>query len=159
MPFLLLFILAFNRVAWADEVNVQSNFSCVSSNASGSLDTETLCTALDSYLETNVPRTHEPGVAVAVVTTQGAAYMRTFGTCTSVNDSFYIGSLSKSMCAVAIMQLVEQGKVDLDAPAFEYVPEYPVSPQVTVRMLLNQTSGFGYYESLSQATEIGRAHV
>ena len=78
--------------------------------------------------------------------------MRTFGTCESAGDAFYIGSLSKSMCAVAIMQLVEQGKIDLDAPASDYAPEYLISPEVSVRMLLNQTSGFGYYESLNEAT-------
>ena len=99
---------------------------------------------------------HEPGVAVAVVTSQGIAYMRTFGTCESAGDAFYIGSLSKSMCAVAIMQLVEQGKIDLDAPASDYAPEYLISPEVSVRMLLNQTSGFGYYESLNEATVGGQ---
>ncbi len=116
------------------------------------IDADELSFELDSYLQTNFPRTHEPGIAVAVVTSQGIAYMNTFGTCDDASDSFYIGSLSKSMCAVAIMQLVEEGRLDLDVPAMEYAPEYLISPQVTVRMLLNQTSGFGYYESLNQAT-------
>ena len=113
---------------------------------------ETIANALDEYLETNFPRTYEPGVAVAVVTRQGVAYYKTMGTCESVDDTFFIGSLSKSMCAVAIMQLVEQGRIDLDEPAAAYAPEFLTPPQVTVRMLLNQTSGFGFYQSLNQAT-------
>lgn len=115
-------------------------------------DSDALSDALDAYLDENAAKTHEPGIAVAVVTNQGIAYLRTFGTCENASDAFYIGSLSKSMCAVAIMQLVEQGRIDLDAPACSYASGYLISPDVTVRMLLNQTSGFGYYESLNQAT-------
>lgn len=115
-------------------------------------DSDSLAEALDAYLDENVAKTHEPGIAVAVVTSQGIAYLRTFGTCENASDAFYIGSLSKSMCAVAIMQLVEQGRIDLDAPACSYTSGYLISPDVTVRMLLNQTSGFGYYDSLNQAT-------
>ena len=142
------------HAAYADEPAKQSVSSATSSigNLSADLDADELSAALDSYLSRNVDRTHEPGVAVAVVTSQGVAYMRTFGTCESAGDAFYIGSLSKSMCAVAIMQLVEQGKIDLDASASDYAPEYLISPEVSVRMLLNQTSGFGYYESLNEAT-------
>ena len=49
------------------------------------------------------------------------------------------------------MQLAEQGLVDLDAPASSYAPGYDVPDEVTVRSLLNQTSGFGYDESLADA--------
>ena len=142
------------HMAYAGEPAKQDAVSATSTIGISSvdLDADELSAALDSYLSRNVDCTHEPGVAVAVVTSQGVAYMRTFGTCESAGDAFYIGSLSKSMCAVAIMQLVEQGKIDLDAPAIDYAPEYLISPEVSVRMLLNQTSGFGYYESLNEAT-------
>ena len=142
------------HVAYAGEPAKQDAVSATSTIgiSSTDLDSDELSAALDSYLSRNVGRAHEPGVAVAVVTSQGVAYIRTFGTCESAGDAFYIGSLSKSMCAVAIMQLVEQGKIDLDAPASDYAPEYLISPEVSVRMLLNQTSGFGYYESLNEAT-------
>ena len=147
-------MVVFPHLAFADELMKSDASSAASTikSVSDGFDADALSIKLDTYLDSNVGRTHEPGVAVAVVTTQGVAYMRTFGTCESASDSFYIGSLSKSMCAVAIMQLVEQGKIDLDAPASDYAPEYLISPEVSVRMLLNQTSGFGYYESLSEAT-------
>ncbi len=142
--------VAASHTAYADEAPVRE--TAFTMNSADGYDDESLSAALDAYLESNYPRTHEPGIAVAVVTDQGIAYLKTMGTCQNANDSFYIGSLSKSMCAVAIMQLVEKGSIDLDEPAAKYAPEYLISPQVSVRMLLNQTSGFGYYDSLNQAT-------
>ncbi len=52
-----------------------------------------------------------------------------------------IGSLTKSFTALAVMQLVEQGKVELDAPVQRYLPWFRVadeaaSAQITVRHLL-----------------------
>lgn len=106
---------------------------------------------LDAYLRENVPRTGVPGVAVAVVDADGVRYLDTFGDCPGADAPFVIGSLSKSFTAAAVMQLAEQGLVDLDAPASSYAPGYDVPDEVTVRSLLNQTSGFGYDESLADA--------
>ena len=83
----------------------------------------------------------------------GVRYLRTFGDCPDADAPFVVGSLSKSFTAVAVMQLVEQGAVDLDAPASRYAPGYDVPDEVTVRSLLNQTSGFGAYDSLAEAAD------
>ncbi|TYB46947.1 beta-lactamase family protein [Actinomadura chibensis] len=59
-----------------------------------------------------------------------------------------IGSITKSFLATAILQQVEIGRIDLDAPVGRYLPNLiPERPgkQVTVRMLLNHTSGIGDY--------------
>jgi len=61
-------------------------------------------------------------------------------------DSVFIGSNSRSFTAVAVMQLAEAGKVDLDAPVQRYIPRFRVadpraSALITVRHLLNRTSG------------------
>ena len=60
-----------------------------------------------------------------------------------------IASIAKPMTAIAIMQLVEQGKIDLDATLQTYVPEFPVKPEgtITVRQLLTHTSGINAYRS------------
>ena len=62
-----------------------------------------------------------------------------------------IGSISKIYTTVAVMQLVEAGKVDLDKPVTAYLPTFKMADEryqdITVRMLLNHSS------------EIGRAHV
>ncbi len=58
---------------------------------------------------------------------------------------FNIGSTSKTFNAVAIMQLVDDGMVDLDAPVTQYLPEFTMADPryegITVRMLLNHQSG------------------
>ncbi|TDD31597.1 class A beta-lactamase-related serine hydrolase [Actinomadura sp. KC06] len=58
------------------------------------------------------------------------------------------GSITKTLVATAILQQVEKGRVELDVPVGQYLPEvFPGRPgkQVTVRMLLNHTSGIGDY--------------
>ena len=115
-----------------------------------------LTETLDAYLDDNFPESGIPGLAVAVVDADGVRYLGTFGDVADEDgqdETFLIGSLSKSVCAVAVMQLVEEGLIDLDAPVSRYVSGYDVSDQVTVRSLLNQTSGFGYFESLADARE------
>lgn len=56
-----------------------------------------------------------------------------------------LASLSKSMTATAVMQLVDQGSVDLDAPVVKYLPEFQLADarfrSITVRQLLMHTSG------------------
>ncbi|MDN9010115.1 serine hydrolase domain-containing protein [Brevibacillus laterosporus] len=60
---------------------------------------------------------------------------------------FRIGSLGKPLTGSAIMRLIEAGKVELDIPIINYVPEFRLSDpeatrKVTLRMLLNHTAGF-----------------
>lgn len=58
---------------------------------------------------------------------------------------FNMGSISKTFCAVAVMLLVDDGEVELDAPVKLYLPEFvmedPRHEDITVRMLLNHASG------------------
>ncbi len=61
-------------------------------------------------------------------------------------DQMYgIGSISKIFTTVAVMQLAEEGKVDLDTPVIQYLPEFRMMDSryqnITVRMLLNHSSG------------------
>lgn len=77
-----------------------------------------------------------------------------------------IASVTKPMTAIAIMQLYEEGKVDLDIPIQNYLPDFPSTAQaVTIRHILSHTSGiphyksqidaisFSHYESLESATK------
>jgi D-alanyl-D-alanine carboxypeptidase len=59
-----------------------------------------------------------------------------------------VGSLTKTFTAVAVLRLVERGRIGLDAPIGGYLPELVPGErgrQITVRMLLNHTSGFPEY--------------
>lgn len=92
-----------------------------------------------------------PGAVLAIAGPDDVT-VETFGT-TGRDDEpmqeqtpFLIGSVTKSFTAVAAQQLVERGVLDLDAPVSDYLPWFSVepadwTPDVTVRMLLNQTSG------------------
>ena len=60
-------------------------------------------------------------------------------------DAYGIGSVSKIFTTVAVMQLVESGKLELDKPVVQYLPAFkmadPRYKNITVRMLLNHSSG------------------
>ena len=59
-----------------------------------------------------------------------------------------MGSIAKSMTALATMQLVEQGVIDLNAPIQTYIPDYPkhAKTQITVGQLLSHTAGVSAYK-------------
>lgn len=57
---------------------------------------------LDEYLDEAFPASGVPGMAVAVVSASGTNYLRVFGDVKSADDTFIIGSLSKSMTALAV---------------------------------------------------------
>jgi CubicO group peptidase (beta-lactamase class C family) len=74
---------------------------------------------------------------------------------------FRIGSLTKTFTAIAVMQLWEQGLVDLDAPANQYLRAFKLVPAkasfqpATVRHLLTHTAGVGYWRRLSDLLRPG----
>ena len=107
---------------------------------------------IDIYVEEQLKRLNVPGAALAIVEGDPIVHQRGFGRARpggeapSPQTPFFIGSLTKSFTALAVMQLVEAGKVELDAPVQRYLPWFRVadpqaSAQMTVRHLLNQTSG------------------
>jgi CubicO group peptidase (beta-lactamase class C family) len=63
----------------------------------------------------------------------------------SATAMYGVGSVSKTVTAIAVMQLVDAGKVSLDAPVVRYIPDFtmasPQYRQITVRMLLNHSAG------------------
>jgi len=108
--------------------------------------------AVDTYVERQMHRLHIPGLSLAIIEgdkivhQNGFGEARTGGETPNPQTPFFIGSLTKSFTALAVMQLVEAGKVELDAPVQRYLPWFRVSDpiasaQMTVRHLLNQTSG------------------
>ena len=61
---------------------------------------------------------------------------------------FHIASMTKQFTAVAILQLVGQGKVKLDDPLSKYVPGFPGAEAITVEHLLTHTSGIMSYNDV-----------
>ncbi|WP_250572932.1 serine hydrolase domain-containing protein [Nonomuraea sediminis] len=61
------------------------------------------------------------------------------------NGRFWTGSVIKTFTATLVLQLVAEGKIELDSPVDDYLPELGVDKRITVRMLLQHTSGLFNY--------------
>jgi CubicO group peptidase (beta-lactamase class C family) len=85
-----------------------------------------------------------PALGVAVVQSGRIVYDRGFGQA-ATDSQFRIGSITKMFTAVAVMQLVERGKIALDAPVATYLPDAPHAGEITVRQLLQNRSGLWNY--------------
>ena len=107
---------------------------------------------IDRFVEAEMDAQRIPGLSLAVVRDDQIVHMRGFGDAdqsgraVSPQTPFVIGSVAKSVTALAIMQLVEAGTVELGAPVVRYIPWFRVadeeaSAKITVRHLLNHTSG------------------
>ncbi|EMY35042.1 penicillin-binding protein, beta-lactamase class C [Arthrobacter crystallopoietes BAB-32] len=115
--------------------------------------------AVDSYLRQQLETLGIPGAAVVVVDDGRIAHQAAFGKADgsgrpmTVETPVLLASTTKSLTAIAVLQLVEQGRLELDAPVTTYLPWFrvddPRGADITVRHLLNQSSG------LSTATGSG----
>lgn len=100
-------------------------------------------------------RVKSPGVSTALVVDNELVFASGAGFADLEQDvpatsktKFRIGSISKPIAAVAVMQLVEAGKVNLDDSIHDYVPSFPVKDErpIRVREILNHTSGIRHYK-------------
>src|SRR5512135_3280297 len=87
---------------------------------------------IEAYIEKQMKRLNIPGAALVIVEGDQIVHLRGFGQARpggeppSAQTPFFIASLAKSFTALAIMQLVEAGKVELDAPLQRYLPWFRV---------------------------------
>ncbi|MBE8520808.1 beta-lactamase family protein [Amycolatopsis sp. H6(2020)] len=105
---------------------------------------------IDGYVRAYLDHTGLPGATVAithhdeVIRTAGYGH-DTAGTPLTAETRLPIASVSKSMTAFAVLQLAETGRLGLDEPVTRYLPDFrladPRGAKITVRMLLDQTSG------------------
>ncbi len=70
-----------------------------------------------------------------------------------INTKVRMASIAKTMTALAIMQMVEQDKLDLDVPIQTYIPDYPKhgKTNITIRHLLSHTSGISGYKNAKES--------
>ncbi|HEY9336300.1 MAG TPA: serine hydrolase domain-containing protein [Kribbella sp.] len=114
-------------------------------------------TEIEKWLAETVPGAIErydvPGVAWAVLAdgevVDGAAGVLSRSTLVdaTADSVFQIGSITKLWTATLVMQLVDEGKVDLDVPIRTYLPEFRIADEeaaarITTRQLLSHTAGF-----------------
>ena len=105
--------------------------------------------AVSSFMSAN----SVPGIGAAVVLDGEPVWSAGFGMADLENSSpatsstlFRLGSISKPITAVAILQLNEHGKLDLDAPVQKYCPAFPQKDSpITTRELLGHLGGIRHY--------------
>jgi CubicO group peptidase (beta-lactamase class C family) len=111
---------------------------------------KTITETVEQYLENAVRQWHIPGLAVAIVKGDRVFYSKGFGRSDgrhqiTADTPFIIGSLSKSLTATAVLQLVEAGKIDLQASVQQYLPWFHLnsteSNSIKIADLLHHTSG------------------
>jgi CubicO group peptidase (beta-lactamase class C family) len=113
---------------------------------------------LATYAQTQMERYRIPGMAIAVVRDGEVEYLEGFGVAgpgdrpVTPDTPFLLNSLSKSITAVAIMQLVEAGKLRLDDPVRKHLPWFAVAGEandgITLAHLLYHTSGFSQADGI-----------
>src|SRR3954462_12296187 len=120
---------------------------------------------IDAFIAEQVDRHHIPGLAVGIVEGIHVVQVRGFGRADSSGrpvtsrTPFVLASVSKPLTALAVMQLVEAGKVNLDSPVQHYLPNFQLAdPQdaarITVRELLHHTSGLPVTECETEVSTI-----
>lgn len=115
----------------------------------------TIQTQLDDYVRAYVATSRAPGLSVSVVRDGAVLFSAGYGVQSlatgqpaTVQTLFHIASVAKTMTSVAIFQLLERGRVDLDDPIVRHVPYFKVddarSDAITIRQCLMHTSGIGH---------------
>jgi methyl acetate hydrolase len=136
--------------------------------------------AISSVLKAATDRGDVPGVAVAVVNKDGVLYNEAFGKSRTLTSTpmakdtiFNMASMTKPVTSIAIMMLVDEGKLKIDDEVAKYLPKWkdplviskfneadasyetrPAKRPITIRHLLTHTSGIGYGFSSPTLTKI-----
>jgi CubicO group peptidase (beta-lactamase class C family) len=122
----------------------------------GSAQSTALDTAkIDVHVEAVMASSRIPGVALGIVHEDRIVYLKGYGDAgnggpVTPKTLFDLASVSKPFTALAVMQLMEDGKVDLDQPVQEYLPEFQLADataaaRITVRHLLSHVSGLSTF--------------
>lgn len=109
--------------------------------------------AVDKYIESEMQKQKIPGVALAIVKNGQIEYVKGYGFANvehqvpvKADTVFQSGSVGKQFTSAAVMQLVEEGKINLDDKIGKYFKDAPAAwENITVRHLLTHTSGMTDY--------------
>ncbi|QRO01871.1 beta-lactamase family protein [Archangium violaceum] len=115
---------------------------------------ERLAPRLQKALETSLQEEDLPGVTASLrlqdCTWHGATGKSSMEPATDMKaeDRLRAGSITKTYVATVMLQLQAEGKLSLDAPLSTWFPDFPRANEITVRRLLNHTSGAANYTTL-----------
>lgn len=128
-----------------------------------------LLARIDAFVANEARSSGLPGVAIAVLQTGREPHLRGFGhdghgAAIGADTPFPIGSLTKSFTALLVRQAIDAGQLDADAPVQRYLPWFRVadadaSARITLRHLLNQTSGFSRADGIAPLLQGSSASI
>ena len=118
--------------------------------------TSSSTTAIDDYIQDRMRKSHIPGVSIAIIHDGKVVLARGYGMANvelsvpaTENTVYQLASVTKTFTATAIMMLVQEGKLGLDDKINALLPDLPTAwSEVTIRHLLNHTSGIKSYTSV-----------
>lgn len=149
--FVLLLLLVAQIVTGQGKLNLVSpskTFSATDANKMISA-----CDAIFQQTYTN----NSPGAAVLIAKGDKILYRKAFGMANlelkvkmKPESVFQLASITKQFTSVAIMMLVEQGKLSLNDPLSKFIKDFPRGNEITVHHLLNHTSGIKSYTNLPE---------
>ena len=115
--------------------------------------------AIDEIAKHAVADGQTAGLVVAVAEAGKPTFLRAYGQANiewqapvTTDTVFRIGSITKQFTAAAMLLLEEDRKLSLDDKLAKYLPDFPRAEQVSLRQLLNHTSGIHSYPGRSEAT-------
>lgn len=143
LPFLLLFTILFLSPLIAVSQNIEDTYTAL--------------------LQKKYPK-DGPGVSALVAKDGKVIYRQAFGVANleltvpmTSENVFELGSITKQFTSVAILMLIEQGKLGLDDEITKFLPEYPThNKKITLHHLLNHTSGIKSYTGMSSFMKLAR---
>lgn len=151
--FLFLFLLSYNVVA-KEQIDKGNRVKSSTFLFQNDLNINTL-TQIDEYVKKIQNNANIPNISIGIIKNDSVIYQQSYSKDNSKeqNSLFYIGSLTKSFTALAIMQLVEKGEINLNDSIKKYLPWIDVNndirlDKITIETLLNQTSGFSTFDGL-----------
>jgi CubicO group peptidase (beta-lactamase class C family) len=120
----------------------------------GAALTKNMEAEIDAVFEQAYP-SHSPGATVLIAKDDHVVYRKAFGMANlelkvpmKPEHVFQLASITKQFTAVAILMLMEQGKLSLQDPLSKYVADFPRGNEITLHHLLNHTSGIKGYNTL-----------
>lgn len=149
--FVLLLLLVAQIVTGQGKLNLVSP-----SKTFSAADTNKMIAACDTIFQQTYTN-NSPGAAVLIAKGDKILYRKAFGMANlelkvkmKPESVFQLASITKQFTSVAIMMLVEQGKLSLNDPLSKFIKDFPRGNEITVHHLLNHTSGIKSYTNLPE---------
>jgi CubicO group peptidase (beta-lactamase class C family) len=148
------------------EVSVVALLTGCGGGGESPVDDNSLGGIVDAAVAAEMKAQGMPGMTVAIARNGVILYTQGYGyadlnthQAMPADAVMQIGSVTKQFTATAILQLQDAGLLDIDRTVVSYLPNYAFDPRITLRMLLNQTSGLQDYITMPSLRQYAASGV